>query len=1541
MPGEADPYEAVLAFLRSYDGRAGNKQHMRLEPLRRLHAAMRTDLAGEAATPNPKLGEVREALEGFLRSPAINSEWGESVKLVCSLLARAIALESRTPVAADDPGPDGRNDGGHSRILALLDDESWPALARLCLIRAALAELGTWCNRDAEGADHSQVMFAHISRDIVDRLEHPMFRIVALDNLAVFLEKHRLESDTKAQDLGRLLDSILWMPSEHDGTGSNRSLIKTCTELLLLNMSKVDQTGTRELLVEHVTRTVDWDFTRVGLWGHALRFIGVPGLVAAARKSNLQIPPDANDQVAFDDLLKYLVESSASHNSASGRVSDTAEALLLHLWEQEMSFGDGKPTLEAARRWAARWMRSVVAAFPADESDGRFEHMLTMLDERIIRHAASLGPHAVAAIILTFFELSGHGEGSQAGTLCAMLAMKRLFEKDWDTMAQLLGDVDPAAMVRAACLHPSRAMRLHAMSVQVQHIRTFVTGLAGFVESNVHDVAVLDSDAFWKFVERWSNASSKLTAQNATALRSIAVRILSRPTADPRRHTVALKLLGIIGFDPAEHRLVDMLLNVVARDLLEINRTMACDLLVGFASGECRDSVFNAVRPRLNLEAWTAYARSLMSHRRSLERLRGAMLFRTIAFYIAGKEQDGPVGKAQTEQAREALFAFVADVADEAKGTTEKNAPLESINPKLHGLLYSMQLILLHPRSPFGKKRRRGEAVIIDGRLGLDTPTWVLERLMQPVLGTLRTAMSFFGSTSYVVGEGDFDEDEDGDDSDADEDGEAPATDGDAEPNGNAQNGFSFQSALKNTRLISTNIWWRSVKAAAALATFCVENWLSCGTDAGPRPEVLELMDLLMDGMLTIRHWGAAASLELAFTSICGLAWRASVAYHPKIFASAERAIDMLRSRGVERLDHRYAGISRILLGIMKGTEKSKQVADFCRDAIWKMATDDDLEAQSVKVNALNVLIWIFKDTIIGPLFPLEGAFILALEAMSSDVTVLARVATFLFAHALIPRAFTDMGLHRYGIRAADAFFEQNPKLLASIRGILSRAAESGDLSGSDLFAALVLLSRLKPPAVEASLSGDPDRAAPFTELADLVQAVLAGSRAAKVREMAAKALWATTPESLRADRVRSLASLLQGREDSKHGALYAFEYLLSEMDPGHDDAVRDACSGVDPSQLAPWNLALFLRLSRRFGPDDRVSSAALAVLSKPGPMPGADQVKIALVRGASDADTPHVFDETTAKSDWEACRAILEAAGPRSAGARRNLARSCGGLLAGDLPKHFAAVVLDFLAGARESAADVLPPPAVLYRWLGADPRDTDQLLVPLAVLLASTWPAQTPAERARFAELMWDLVHSEEDDARAAVAAALREPAIAGDLPGQGLLLTCTAWLLFDPSEAVRESAARTAQGVLGWPLPQNTTATLPMLVDTMVALGPDAMPALFSLRGMPADGTPDDDWSVTPWLECAVAVMEAAFDSARKRGVRLQPGEADQAAVAQNAHKKKAGPAYPLGEMAGCVRNFHEYRRRIVAALEGDGADEGGLEAIREAMDRLVFK
>lgn len=631
-----DPFTATIALLETHRA-AGNRSLSRSEPLRKLAAFLKTRIEAPPSDEiiDPRLETVTKLVDAFLKQESTNSEWTETVKLACSVRIRGLVLELRAKGLGQAEA--------HSRILQLIEDPTWTSLARLCIIRAALVELGTWCSSELEGEgegegkgqDHARLMFAHIAAAVEDRTDgHPLFRTIALDNLTVFIKRHKLSREERVKSFGKLFYEIVWAPTAHDTTGSNRSMVKAATEALILSLWDSDEAVARELLLTSAARTMGprGDASRVPLWANVLPLIGSRGLVEAARLSSMDIPAEASDDKVVGLLWAYLAKVAIEDRLASARVSDAAEAFLETMWKEETTGFGPTEIAQAADKWATKWLPSVLAAFPSisvgddPEADEKMDHIVTVLDERILRHASNQGVQATAALVRQLDTLFPNDERSMT---CSLMFLKRLNEKEMDTLVPLLPAQDPIAMVRNASVHPSKMVKMQAMAVLVQMRRTFPDGLADFVRANLLDIPVLYSESFWKFLAKWTNGLQKTVAKSVPGLRRLAMDTLSRPSADPRRKTIGLKILGIIGFDPSEKLLVPTLLNVVSRDLLEVNRTMACDLLVGF-EGEGSDAVFTAQKSVIEFERWVVYAKLLLAHRRALERLRGAMLIRWV-----------------------------------------------------------------------------------------------------------------------------------------------------------------------------------------------------------------------------------------------------------------------------------------------------------------------------------------------------------------------------------------------------------------------------------------------------------------------------------------------------------------------------------------------------------------------------------------------------------------------------------------------------------------------------------------------------------------------------------------------------------------------------------------------------------------------------------------------------------------------------------------------------------------------------------------------
>jgi len=90
-----------------------------------------------------------------------------------------------------------------------------------------------------------------------------------------------------------------------------------------------------------------------------------------------------------------------------------------------------------------------------------------------------------------------------------------------------------------------------------------------------------------------------------------------RPSVDPKRNLVGLKLLNSLKPTQLDPDSINNLMAILSRNLLGVNRSLARDILL--ASPQ--------VAHAINLEKWTQFARFLVCHARSLERSRGASLF--------------------------------------------------------------------------------------------------------------------------------------------------------------------------------------------------------------------------------------------------------------------------------------------------------------------------------------------------------------------------------------------------------------------------------------------------------------------------------------------------------------------------------------------------------------------------------------------------------------------------------------------------------------------------------------------------------------------------------------------------------------------------------------------------------------------------------------------------------------------------------------------------------------------------------------------------
>lgn len=1495
------------------------------EALRRAAVELKRQIS--AGARDPGAASLAAPLLSFLRRTA---EFPETLKLAAAVFARVLLVSNADPAAA---------------LLALLDPaapDPLPPLSALCVVRAALAEIASWND------DQSSLLLDRIVDHTQLRLDHPVLRTIVLNNLDTYVKSFPVLSFER---YSALLHDLVWTPSDHDGHSPNRALVRQCIASLVSALRNANENVAKDMLANYIVRSLgrNGDPRRIGVWAVILPLLGSRGLVEAARRSTIDIPENSTEDQVIAPLVAFLVRTALGERVASARASDAAEALFAQLWKDlgdtsgidSVGVQPGDSTAvsmspDTIDRWVSLWLPAVIDVLPSSAETPGADHILTMLDERILRHGVAMGPMAAAAIIRALPD-------GERGLICRLLCLKRLGDSD----AAQIPEINIREVVRRASSHASLAVRIQASAVLAHLPKTLDGLITEFLRTNSFDTDILEADVFWKNLARWATSNKKVVERAVPDLQAFAKDLLSTPTADPRRRTAALRLLGMVGCPP-DVSLVPRLLHVVSRDLMEVNRTMACDLLVGFESDQGGEGLFHSIRPELDVDRWFNYARFLLSHRRALERLRGAMLVRTLAFYLASKRQTEPVSRVQSATALECLFGTVGDLADQAAQTLrEADITPERTDPRLHGLLLSIQLIVSDPRSPLGSRRHRGGPAVGQGRAGIPMPLHIVDTLVDLVLNALRKSLAFFGSASYVVGETEFEGEGDGDDAEDEEDqqvNDAPnAATGQgagygALGGGNGQQGgLSFQSAVRNTRLISTNVWWRTVRAASALAALCVENLVQLQReviDKAADSRITALISALMDGLLTIRHWGAAATLEQAFGKICTVTWRLSPDYHPCIYEAMDSAIARLNAGGVERLDHRYAGISRILMGVIRGAEKSKVVVDHCRAGLWKVATTGGSDKVDAQLNALNALIWIFKDATIGPLFSLEDGFLLALDAMSSGNVLLGRVATSLFAHALIPRAFGDAALHKHNLRSAESFFLTNSLLLDSVIRIAENAAQQKDFARTDLLPALVLLSRLKPATAEEIDLEVHGRS--LGALSNHVQTILLTATIMRVREMAAAALWGIVPEPARVPRIRELVASVMDTQDAIHGVLFTLDYLAAKVGFLDSNAVTLLLDRIDWTLASPWNVAMGLRLARRAKSTLPASLKAHTTLRKIGP--GADLVLEEVVLGLEPSVIAATFKTAAGRGDWISCLAILKSSdlSQMTSAQISELARECTALVVARQALAYVLVpALEFLADERWShAPETLPSPNALFALLGNDPKDTD-LQLPLVIrLLATVKSRLTPEQRSILDSTIEMSARAEEVDLREAAVDALR-------IGGFDDMLPTLCCLLFDSDGVVRESAARTAATVVGVP-PTNSTNTLFALASqAAVAKSATQIERMFSMDYAPLEFVSDDDWTVTPDLEGRLRIVEAAFIAAYDAGMRSTP---DGVTPTKGPEKRSTASTYPLSDYTGAVRYVYEYRRRLKDALVdvevGKRKAEEALQSIRRDMDVLVW-
>ncbi|TPX71457.1 hypothetical protein SpCBS45565_g01183 [Spizellomyces sp. 'palustris'] len=558
-------------------------------------------------------------------------------------------------------------------------------------------------------------------------------------------------------------------------------------------------------------------------------------------------------------------------------------------------------------------------------------------------------------------------------------------------------------------------------------------------------------------------ARNKTFKPRATALVNVLVKeILCRidPSGEHAQTFLCLTLLdtflslcpSVLKEGPGNETTI-VLLTVLIQSPFELSREAAYGMLKKFGS----QSLLNHVLPDV-----TATAKSLSCDTRTLARLRGAMVWRCVATIEDYVGCDRTTGETK-------VLTYLMDSLE--RGLREIQHDYASIAPSLHGTVEALMYIC----------QDHMNAIIQSA--GLQTVLKLVALLIQ----TCESALRFFSETQFLE-IGDVDEFENGE------------WEGD---NGN----------MRGTLIACA---WRSLKTSGAtLVTMASEMLLRVNStnEQEFRISVENIGTMLKTVLINVRHWGAANWAQQSLTSLCTLLASSSDPYLRDLPPNwLEDLLPTLHQASIIRHDERHAGHARILLSILNGyytRPPARRVAlkPVC-DSLFEVIQATH-SPEAAKVNAINILQWIIKDSRTGQMVPLEDAFILVFAGLQSSNKSIGNASTVLFS-CLLSRFLTGDAAHiqKLGVPTrANAFFTEYPRLFAVVLEQLEISARKILPPPRFQYPLLILLSRLD---VDLCFGDN----IPVGRIAPILLKIVRHSPLAQVRAMAAKCLADLLPAS-------------------------------------------------------------------------------------------------------------------------------------------------------------------------------------------------------------------------------------------------------------------------------------------------------------------------------------------------------------------------------------------------------------------------------------------
>ncbi|KAK9246382.1 putative death-receptor fusion protein-domain-containing protein [Lipomyces tetrasporus] len=351
---------------------------------------------------------------------------------------------------------------------------------------------------------------------------------------------------------------------------------------------------------------------------------------------------------------------------------------------------------------------------------------------------------------------------------------------------------------------------------------------------------------------------------------------------------------------------------------------------------------------------------------------------------------------------------------------------------------------------------------------------------------------------------------------------------------------------------------WRAIGESSGLMTVLLSRIPDDESNLLDDAVVMDLGNLLLNELATIRHRGAFSSVYPTFVACCT---RCNTSPSENLIGLPEKWLEeniLLIQSKAQYITRRSGGLPFLVAGVLTAEtnldrpllqKTFDRLADIAETPVY--VSDEKMDLP--QVHALNCIKSIFVETrLSGPsAFFIDRALAMAINAFASEIWSIRNCGVMLFAalqtRLFGSRKFTDSRL-TVGTMSARLFFSRFKNIKDILLHHLSEHVHQlGSLETSHVetvYPVLSLLSRLEGTNGYSGLNA----------FRPLIMRCLS-SRIWKIREIAARSLLALVSTDSWLETYRDLISgLSRSNQNGTHGRLLALQVLLESFAPGNSD---------------------------------------------------------------------------------------------------------------------------------------------------------------------------------------------------------------------------------------------------------------------------------------------------------------------------------------------------------------------------------------------------